>query len=412
MRIVVLADSDSYVKWGAALAGSLDGADARLLLVESQFTVNEGQLRAALRGTGVEHLGSVTVRALPAAVAALAPDAVLVAAPGPVAMVLIRAVARLDPRPVIVSGMPGISIPVTAKALRFRRQSDLMVVHSHREVREFAELSRARGWDHRMGLARLPFASAPPPSARPRGTDLVFAPQAVVPREPGDRLYLAAMLRDAALADPSRRVVVKLRALPGERSTHPERDAYPGLVASLGPVPENLVFAAGAMSDALEHAAGLVTVSSTALLEALARGVPALAVEDLGVSAELINPVFLESGLFGDREAVIGRRFRHPDPAWLADNYFHPAAESNWSTTLEGLIAARRAGDLPPRPATTSRGRALREAWDRKRALGSADRTVGGLAALAIGHPARAAVRTIRAARRRLTPGASGQATP
>ena len=139
MRIVALADSDSYVKWGAALIGSLPPEwERELLVVDSQFTVNDAQLRTALRGTGVEKVRRVAYREVDAVLRERTPDAVLVAAPGPVSQVLIRLVAECTPRPVIVSGLPGISIPVTVKALRFRLQSDLMVVHSHREVRELS----------------------------------------------------------------------------------------------------------------------------------------------------------------------------------------------------------------------------------------------------------------------------------
>src|SRR3546814_17014284 len=59
----------------------------------------------------------------------------------------------------LVTGLPGISIPTTRKALLYRRQADLVVLHSPREVREFGRLSHAKGWDHRFGLATLPFVS-------------------------------------------------------------------------------------------------------------------------------------------------------------------------------------------------------------------------------------------------------------
>lgn len=409
MRIVGLADSDSYVKWGAALLGTLPGEwERELLVVDSPFTVNDEQLRDATAGTGVTRMARIPIADLAGRLAADAPDVVLVAAPGPVSRELIRLVADLEPRPVIVSGMPGIAIPVTLKALRFRRQADLMIVHSRREVREFAELSRRHGWDHRMALARLPFAARPAAAPGARGDDLVFAAQAIVPRERPERAVLARALREAALADPSRRVVVKLRALPGERSTHPEQDGYPGLIAALGEVPPNLVFASGPMGDALDGAAGLVTVSSTAILEAIARGIPVIAIDAFGISEELINPVFVGSGLFGGLGDVIARRFRHPDPAWLDDNYFHDA--DDWIARTEQLVAARRRGDLPPRRAHVQAGGALRAAWDRRQALGDLDRSVAGTVALVIGTPARGALRRMRRVRARLSASRSPRA--
>lgn len=400
MRIVVLADSDSYVKWGAALAGTLSAEGERaLLVVDSPLVVSDAQLASALVGSGIDAVSRVTLPEVAARLAADPPDAVLVATPGPIARVLIRVVAELSPRPVVLSGLPGISIPVTRKALSYRRQADLVVLHSRREIREFGALATAKGWDHRFGLATLPFASRHPA----RGTDLVFAAQAIVPDSREERLVVAAMLRDAALADPERRVVIKVRALAGETQTHPERDDYPGLIASLGPVPENLVVSAAPMAVALDSAEGLVTVSSTGAIEALARGIPVIALDSFGIRPSLINPVFVGSGLFGGRSAVIGREFRRPEPGWLDDNYFHPAADDDWAAVLRTLVEARRTGRLAARPAHLPRGGALRAAWDRKRAFGDADRSLGGLVALVVGVPLRALVRLCRRMRGRFS---------
>ncbi|WP_309708155.1 DUF6716 putative glycosyltransferase [Pseudolysinimonas sp.] len=398
MRLVALADSDSYVKWGASLAGTLPPEwDRELLVVDSPMVVSDAQLAAALAGSGISAVSRIALLDVAARLAADPPDAVLVATPGPIARVLTRLVADLVPRPVVVAGLPGISIPTTRKALLYRRQADLLVLHSHREVREFARLSRAKGWDHRFGLATLPFMSQRPAS----GTDLVFAAQAIVPALREDRLVVAAMLRDAALADPTRRVVIKVRALAGENQTHPERDGYPDLIAELGPVPQNLVVSAVPMAEALDTAAGLVTVSSTAVIEALARRIPAIVIDTFGVRRSLINPVFQESGLFGGRDAVVAREFRHPEPSWLNDNYFHDPVADDWAQTLEALVLARRAGELEGRSSHLPRGGALRAAWDRKRAFGDADRSLGGRVALVVGMPLRAAVRAKNRAGRR-----------
>jgi hypothetical protein len=399
VRLVALADSDSYVKWGAALAGALPPAwDRELLVVDSPIVVSDAQLATALTGSGIGRVSRIGLAEVAARLAADPPDAVLVATPGPIARVLMRVIGELSPRPVLVSGLPGISIPTTRKALIYRRQADLVVLHSHREVREFGRMSHARGWDHRFGLATLPFVTRRPAS----GTDLVFAAQAIVPAAREDRIEVAAMMRDAALTDPSRRVVIKVRALAGENQTHPELDGYPDLVAAIGPVPPNLVVSVQPMASALDTAEGLVTVSSTAAIEAVARGIPVIALDTFGIRRSLINPVFRESGLFGGRDAVVARAFRHPAPEWLGDNYFHDPAADDWAGTLENLVAERRAGRLIPRPGHLPRGGALRAAWDRKRAFGSADRSLGGLVALVIGTPARGIVLARNRVRRRV----------
>jgi len=393
VRILALADSDSYVKWGAALLGSSPpGWERVLLVVDSPIVVSDGQLAAALAGSGIREAPRVAPAEVVGRVAELAPDVVVVATAGPIARVLLRMIARLEPRPVLISGLPGISIPATRKALVYRRQADLVVLHSRREVREFGELAASRGWDHRFGLATLPFAEQRPAL----GTDLVFAAQAIVPATREDRRVVAAALRDAALADPAKRVVIKVRAVAGERQTHPEDDTYPDLLDTLGPRPANLAVSAAPMAAALDTAEGLVTVSSTAAIEAVARGIPVIALDTFGVAPSLINPVFVGSGLFGGRDAVVGREFRHPDPAWLDDNYFHDPEAADWTTLAAMLVARRREGVLTPRPSSLPPGGAMRTAWDRKRAFGAADRSVGGRAALVVGTPARLVLRVLR----------------
>jgi hypothetical protein len=404
LRIVAIADTDSYVKWAAAVLGGVaDRWDATLLVLETPLVVSAPQLGAALRGSGLDRdrVERVTYDALAARLSELRADVVVLGARGPLVRVLARDVAALAPRPVVVTGLPGISIPATRKAVVYRLQCDLFVVHSRRELREFAALSARTGYAHHYALATLPFArgavvagtSARDAHGTTGGTDLVFAPQAKVPADRSDRLGIARLLVRAAAADPSRRVVVKLRAASGEHQTHLEQDGYPELLASLGPLPPNLVTSTGPMGEALSTAEGLVTVSSTAAIEAVARGIPVIALDTYGVSPQLINETLADADLLASEDDVVGRRFRHPDPEWLDDNYFHDPAEDDWTDRVEELVAARAAGMLPGRAAFARRGGALRDAWERKVALGRSDTSPAGAVALVIGVPLRALAR-------------------
>ncbi|GAA4762189.1 DUF6716 putative glycosyltransferase [Microbacterium gilvum] len=442
-RIVGVADTDSYVKWAAALLGTLTDGVAELVVLDTELVVSDAQLAAALAGSGLPagRVRRAGFDELPALVDGA--DAVLVAARGPLVRVVAREVASLTPRPVLVTGLPGISVPATWLALHFRRQCDLFVLHAHREIRAFRALAHRRGIAQDFALARLPFARAAEGAGsdvdaadgaagnggargggvgdgsasdgaegdRPSGRDLVFAGQAIVPHEREDRVRIARALVEAARADPSRRVVVKLRGAAGEKQTHEEHDAYPGLIRALGPVPRNLVFSTAPMGEALETAEGLVTVSSTAAVEAIARGVPVIAIDDFGVSARLINLVFEGSGVFGGLDDVVRRAFRRPDAAWLRENYFHPAEDDDWTTRLDELVERRRAGGAPGRPPYARWGGRARDAWERRLALGTSDRSLAGAVAYAVGVPVREILRAARRARRdrgRQQPGPAG----
>ena len=400
-RVVAIADTDSYVKWAAALLGAVgERWDASLLVLDTPLVVSDAQLASALTGSGLarDRVSRVEYGSLAGRLAGLRADVVVIGARGPLVRVLARDIAAGERRPVVVTGLPGISIPATRKAVVYRLQCDLFVVHSHRERREFGALSARTGYAHRYALATLPFAREAISAGRrmPANagrTDLVFAAQAKVPAERADRLRVARMLLRTARADPSRRVVVKLRAAPGEHQTHAEHDGYPELLASLGPLPENLVTSTAPMATALATAEGLVTVSSTAAIEAMARGIPVIALDTFGVSPHLINETLADADLLGSEEDVVARRFRHPEAEWLDDNYFHPREHDDWTAQVEALLADRAAGRLPRRPPALRRGGALRDAWERKVALGRSDTSASGLVAYAVGIPLRGLLR-------------------
>jgi hypothetical protein len=434
IRVVAIADADSFVKWAASLVGSVAGLRPHLLVVQTPLTASVAQQRTALAGTtlGPDDVTRIGFAETAAWLAGQRPDVVLLAGRGPFVRLMGRVIDSLEHRPVTVSGLPGMAIPAQRGALDYRRHTDLLVVHSHREVRAFEELGRRIGAQMPTALATLPFARrrqrmlrperstvdavargrggvavaerpAETAPVRPPATDIVFAAQALVPVGREERAEIAAMLLRAAETEPARRVVVKLRSRPGESETHLEREPYRGLLPSR--LPQNLVFSYDSMSTALETAAGLVTVSSTAAIEATAMGIPVIALDSFGVSKSLLNTVFVGSGLLGGRSEVVAGRFRHPHPDWLRDNYFHPEAESTWWERVEQLVALRRSGALPARRVPAARGGVLHEAWHRASVLGSEDHTAPGRVALAVGSPA---TRALAALRRRRQPADGG----
>ena len=408
-RVVGLVDTDSFAKWGAHLLSAAPAHwSLELLTMATPRSASPAQLRAAFRDVDAR-LGPIdlappeplSVDEVVARLQADPPDAVLVSCIGPVAEVLIDQVLRSVPRrPVLVSGLPGISFPAKWKGVFLRARADLFVLHSHREVREYRSLATAGGVEPSFALATLPFArSTGAPRAGVVRDSVVFAAQPSVPADLADRRRIVRWLADTARAHPRWRVVIKTRASAGEQQTHREQYPYPDLLPE--DAPANLVVETGPMAEHLERAVALVTVSSTAVLEAVALGVPALTLTDFGVARNLINEVFVDSGLEGDARDLVDGRFGQVRASWMQDNYFHPRADDDWVDRAEALMGLRDAGTLEDRPAARrSRGGALRRAWERRNALGSADRSALGVVALVIGTPVRSVKRAGRAVRR------------
>lgn len=442
LRVIAIADADSFVKWSASLLDSVPGIRRHMLLVRTPLTVSVEQEHMALAGTsfGDSAVTRIGFDELAGWLQGHVPDVVVLAGRGPFVRLVARVIDRLKHRPVVVSGLPGMSMPAQRGALEYRRESDLLVLHSHREMRAFEALGDRLDMPVPTALATLPYAQTASSTGvlsrarigavvgasatgktsavdavgsgdaprggvavaerENRGTDLVFAAQALVPAERHEREELVSILRRAAAARPNRRVVVKLRSRPGEAEAHLERDAYTELLANR---PSNLVLSYEPMALALSRAEGLVTVSSTAAVEAIARGIPVIALDTFGVEKPLLNTVFVGSGLLAGADDVVARRFRHPEPDWTRDNYFHPAGESEWWDRVQELVALRRGGALPAKIVPTGRGGALHAAWHRKSVLGSVDRSLLGSVALGVGAPLVQGIVGMRRARGRVT---------
>jgi hypothetical protein len=415
-RLLVVADSDSYVKWGAALASTLPPPwQVELVVLASPVQPSRTQLAHALAGTrfSPDRTRVLHLDDLDGLLDVLDPHAVLLSLRGPFVRVVAPRIERRANRPVLVSGFPGLTIPAVPKAVIYREQTDLVVLHSRREVREFRANAAELGLGTTFALATLPFLA--PPAARHVAsdrTDVVFATQAKVPVAREDRVHLLAALAELARREPDRRVIVKVRARRGEAQTHAETFDYADLMPEVDP-PANLVIEDGPMAEKLEQAGALVTVSSTAALEAIALDIPTLLVDDYGVSPAMINTVFEGSGLFGSAEELAAGRFRTADAAWLADNYFHAATADDWVRRLASLVEAREIVPLRPllRRRDLSGGR-LRTAFERRRMLGEHDRSLAGTLAWGVGVPARGVVRRVRRLRSRLFGGAAESVAP
>ena len=101
LRVVALADADSFVKWSASLLSSVDGIRCHLLIVRTPLTVSEDQQRTALAGTAFSdgHVTRVGFDEVRGWLAGHQPDVVVLAGRGPLVRLLGRVIDRLDRRP-------------------------------------------------------------------------------------------------------------------------------------------------------------------------------------------------------------------------------------------------------------------------------------------------------------------------
>ncbi|WP_198394239.1 DUF6716 putative glycosyltransferase [Brevibacterium yomogidense] len=353
--VLAIADSESYLKWAAQLLDSLDGFTTRLALVRTPILPTPSQIEGALAGSGRQprDVPVLDRRGIADTIRASGCDVVLAAATGPVVQQVYGSAARMDPRPALVSGLPGVGLPATRKGQRYRRLGDAFLTHSHREAREYRRVMAALRIPAEVVVTRLPMlrSEGPPVCTTAPGQvrSLVFAPQAKVPPEAADRIRIVRTLSAWAEAADDREVVIKLRSREGEQETHHDAHPYRDLVAQLreeGTLSSRVRLAYGPMSDYLVAGAGLVTVSSTAALESLDRGLPTAIISDFGVGPGMLNEAFAGSGTERTLAQIAADDMPFPTATWLEQNYFHPRS-TDCADALRLLAVRARERQLP-----------------------------------------------------------------
>ncbi|QGZ50600.1 MULTISPECIES: DUF6716 putative glycosyltransferase [Streptomyces] len=327
VRVAVLADSDTRWKWGALTARRItDGARAAEptgFLLRGRATPTARQLAETgvsttppREVTGAEFLREVR----DAAARGEGFDVVVLALVGGTVRAVLHGVAELalERRPVLVTGYVGVVYEKLADGLLLRHGADVVLANSRHDAARFRAVYEGVGADASSVVeAALPFLGGTPYAPEAGRDTLVFAAQPSVPSTRAERTYLLRRLVDHARLHPRREVLLKLRSKPGEHTTHLEELPYQRLVRDLEP-PPNFRLVYGHMGEVLDRTDLLVTVSSTAALEALHRRVPTAILSDLGVREVLGNHHFIGSGLLTSFDRLDTDVRPEPDEEWLA----------------------------------------------------------------------------------------------
>ncbi len=351
-RVLVLADTDSRWKWGFLTALQLfPAATHRGLLLDSSRVPSARQLA----DTGVT-LQPEIVANVPDFVELDEldeTDALILALPGGAVQAVLHGLARRWPkasrRPLVISGYVGVVYEKHAEGLLLRSGSDIVLANSPSDADEFRRLLAGAGADPSVVLETvLPFLGEPD-SARAHGGPftVTFAAQPGVPGSRSDReLVLRRLIKHARL-HPEREVLLKVRGKVGEHTTHAEHHPYQQLGGRLGiERPDNLTIVHGNMGEVLDRTDLLVTVSSTAAVEAMHRGIPTAILTDFGLKERLGNHYFIGSGSLAGFTELDGGALPLADPVWTRSRGLGP---SDAVDRARSVLAARVAEDIRPR---------------------------------------------------------------
>lgn len=347
-RALYVAAFDSQLKWCARIRDELE---ARGFATE----VVRPDSRSALSAQQIHDAGFCHVPVLgrdQLLDRAAAADVVVCSLHGPLAQgLLVDLAERLEavgsPGPVVVTGWVGVIIEKITAGYLARCGADVVAVNSVADLEHFrhvaASLQLPTG---NLVLAGLPFLGTDPapPGDRPVRR-LLLADQPTVPGTAAERRLLYQGAVDYARAHPDREVRLKPRHRPGEDTFHRMR-FHPEVLLSEVEVPANFAIDYTPIAAQLPSADLLVTVSSTACLEALDQGVRVALVLDLGVHERYGNHVFLDSGLLRTWKQITADQLGPVDPEWYA-SYFFPRLRSSTETIVDRVEELLASGERP-----------------------------------------------------------------
>ena len=337
-RVLAISDSDSRMKWTVAVAEALMTSDVDESSVLEVVSLTEGAVPTK------RQLDENRVRVTRRVVDTGSFDAVLLEGwsvivcntVGSRLHLLTEAVrARWDgaspDRPIVITGYAGVVYERHLEGALWRAAADIVCCNSTIDHERFTEAYDGLGLDSgvlvRTGLGVLGMAAGeqdvhvPATDRTSPPLTVTFAVQPDVPRSLDERRYVLERLTDYARTHPDRSMVVKLRSRPDEETTHRERHHFEEIQRRyFTERPANLRFEYGLMREVLERTDLLITVSSTAAMEAVVNGCPAAILTDFGVRENLGNHFFVGSGLLRSMDQLIADDLPSVEPDWLDRN--------------------------------------------------------------------------------------------
>jgi putative glycosyltransferase DUF6716 len=354
-QALFLAAFDSQLKWCGRIRDEL----ARRGFATS---VVVPEIRSALSAAQIRDAGFAGVQSAPwheVVDRAVHSDVVVCSLSGPISKAFTFALAdRLavdaTRSPVVVTGWVGVIIEKIVAGYLDRCGSDLLAVNAVSDLETFRQAARRLALPpDNLLLAGLPFLGSGPPTPRTGPVRRVlFADQPTVPSSEPERRYLYRQLLAYAAGHPDREVLLKPRHRPGEDTFHRMRHHPEELLAGES-TPANFRIDYTPISEVLPSVDLLLTVSSTACLEALDAGCRVGLVLDLGVHERYGNHVFLESGLLRTFDELGRDEIGAADPEWLA-GYFFDRAGTATEVIADRVEELLRTGERPSRAVWSS----------------------------------------------------------
>ncbi len=232
-------------------------------------------------------------------------------------------------RPVIISGMNGLTDCEDMHALLCRIGADIICINSKRNFDVFRERLQYFGIANEnllmFGYARIYKNDTKMVSNIQDGQVMLFIGQANMPSQKKQYKYLMNKIREYASKHPKNTIIIKNRDITHKdhMNAYFKREEIFQLWRwkyRFQKKPNNLIVSNESIEDLLDRADVCLGFYSTALLEAINLGIPTLIINDFGIGRNIGNHDFIESGLLASLDDWIDNKIPSVNQQWKDEN--------------------------------------------------------------------------------------------
>jgi len=260
-------------------------------------------------------------------------------------------------RPLVATIYPGILFRHHYDGFSARMPADLVILNSIKDCRTYEELARTQGRTdgNFFNLGPVTIIDTAGFKFAAERRKVIFFDQPSVPQTREEKMYVFEQLSRLAESHPHLDFCVKLRVGPKDATLHKgghgTLDYFSDFNKSLPPGRKPLHLVDGSPRALIAESRLALSVSSTALIEALACGCPSMAVADFGIDEDYGVSYFVGSGISGLLETLDPENPPLASAEWMKENV------GNADLQIP-VLAARMAADLAehrkqPKPASS-----------------------------------------------------------
>ncbi|MCV3373765.1 hypothetical protein L8V80_02330 [Campylobacter lari] len=228
-------------------------------------------------------------------------------------------------RPLVISGMNGLTDSNDTHALLCRIGADLICVNSLENLKNFKKKMSLLGLSSNnlfySGYGRLYNQNKIPYNNEIK--TILFVEQPSIPKHIKQKKYLVEKIIEYANRYPLRRIIIKKRAILHKQhmNAHLKDDTiFDFFMKNNIKIPNNLIFNDSSVEELMYQVDLCVSFYSTVIIEAIALGVRSIIIKDFGIGRSNENHHFIGSGLLISLNEWIEDEIPNVNQEWKKNN--------------------------------------------------------------------------------------------